>query len=262
MRKMVTIVILFSLVLVGCSNNIVESTNTAEGMDIIMETGGTTESTIEDFDIDMEEDSVDIGEEDSNIISDVSVSKRFETDDQWHYLEEDKIVDGTYIEDDKITNFKHYKVGDGYDGMTYYIEYIDRDNMYITFENSEGANAKQLTVSVYDCVTPLDWNTESVDYFIESGETVTKQYRIDNRIKEDRPIEFGIFIHDAGWKYKDYQGRYRADIFERGEDYNLDIIYYGYDNTISYKYDPMSFNDESFKGNDNLPDGIVSFRFE
>lgn len=163
---------------------------------------------------------------------------------------DDDTFDAAADEAGVSSKFVHCQVGKEFEGMKYYLEYIDNDDLYITFDNSENKRGRSLEFLVYDTTFPNsegeDWHIDRVNYFIDAGKTVTMQYPLDGQIKEEQPVKFGMSIFDKGLNYKNG----RADTSKKSAEVNLSIDYYGKDNTICYR------DSENNLVKVNLPDGF------
>ena len=182
------------------------------------------------------------------------VEKPFEEGDQWVYLDRNILSDDTYdTQTDSAgvaEKFVHCEIGKKHDGVKYFLEYIDNNNFYITFDNSENSCGRCIELFIFDKTFPNkdgeDWSLDRVTYYIEAGETVTKQYHTDNKMKEESPVQFGIAIDDRGFNYSDD----KALIYDRSKEYNLDITYYGVDHSVYYE-------DVNLKAvNETVPEGF------
>lgn len=186
-------------------------------------------------------------------------TKLLTEEDKWLYLDRDSLNGDTYSPSADSSSmgskFVHYEVGGSHEGVAYYLEYIDNDDFYITFDNSGNDYGRCIELFIYDKTFPNEkdeeWHLDRAVYYIDAGETVTKQYGINGRIIEDRPIQFGISIDDRGFNY--YQDK--ANILEKSKPYNLDITYYGVDNTAVY------YDIDQNPVNDTLPDGFNNMTF-
>ena len=164
--------------------------------------------------------------------------KPFVEGDQWVELDRSSLSDDTYdpAQDSAAVAslFVHSEVGKAHDGVKYYLEYIDNDNLYVTFDNSANTSGRCVELFVFDNTLPNkdgeDWSIARAKYYIEAGETVVKQYHIGGQMKEEKPLRFGIAIDDRGFNYE----QDRASTYEKSGTFNLDITYYGIDNTVFY----------------------------
>ena len=186
------------------------------------------------------------------------VEKPFIEGDQWVELDRSILTDDTYdITADPAgvtANFVHAEVGKKHDGVKYYLEYIDNDSFYITFDNTAGKKGRLIEMFIYDKTFPNkageDWSLARASYYIEPGKFVTMSYHIDGKMKEGKPLEFGIAIDDRGFNYKND----KASTFEKSQPFNLDITYYGVDNSVEYE-------DVSLKAiSEKLPAGFCAIK--
>ena len=197
-----------------------------------------------------------IEETEPDAVVETESEKPYEEGDEWYYLDRNSLNDDTYDSNTDGTgiagSFIHYEIGRAHEGVKYYLEYIDADSLYITFDNSANDHGRCIELNIFDKTLPnvpgKEWTIDKANYYIAAGETLTKKYRIDGQMLEESPVAFGISIFDNGFKY--YNDR--ADVTKRDNRYNLDITYYGIDNTVEY-YDI----DQNYV-TDTLPDGFCN----
>ena len=249
-RHMITPITAICLLTAGCTNSgqsAPDITETRRETSANMETATTTASSEP-----VPEETSSVSEPDSSVM-DSSVrdssdqagsvldssdtepiapedTKIFTEEDRWVYLDrEDSVVKDDDIEEDP-SKFVHYKVGNS--EVKYYLEYIDENSFYITLDNSDNAYGRYIKLFIYDVTMPSDelWSLYIANYYVEPGEVATKNYHIDGKMKEKYPLQFGIAIDDRGFNYSDG----KADVFKKTGAFNLDMTYYGIDNTIEY----------------------------